>query len=123
MTKRTLTIRLEPDDATALNLLATQFASAWNSKTYQGEFLSYATAEQLFRVISPARWGVLQALQRETAPIGLRPLARKLQRDPSAVLRDLTLLESEGIIQQTESGSWLSPFSEIRTEFSLAHAA
>jgi predicted transcriptional regulator len=123
MSERKLTIRLEPSDKAALTQMSEQFLAAWKSGKDQGEFLSFATAEQLFRVITPAKWGVLQTLQEQHDPVGVRPLARMLQRDPTAVLRDLTALEHEGIIEKTEDGKWFCPFSEIRTEFLLAHAA
>lgn len=123
MHKRKLTIRLEPNEAAALANMSQRFMRAWKTGQPQDEFLSFATAEQLFRAITPARWGVLQALQDQTEPIGVRPLARQLGRDPTAVLRDLVSLEHEGIIEKNEQAKWFCPFSEIHTEFSLAHAA
>ena len=123
MTRRTLTISIQRDANTALEGLRSAFSSAWNSGTYQGEQRVYGSPEQLFRVFTPARWGVLEALQAQPAAIGVRPLARQLSRDPTAVLRDLNGLAAEGVVEQDDNGKWLCPFSEIRTDFALIRAA
>ena len=123
MTRRTLTISIQRDANATLEGLRNAFTSAWESGTYQGEQRIYGSPEQLFRVFTPARWGVLEALQAQAFPIGVRPLARLLDRDPTAVLRDLNGLAAESVVEQDENGKWLCPFSEIHTDFALIRAA
>jgi len=123
MTSRTLTIRIERDASAALDAMASTVSAAWKTGAYQGEFRVYGKPEQLFRVFTPVRWGLLEALQKLSAPIGLRPLARLVARDPSSVLRDLNALAEEDVVEKDAEGKWLCPFAAIHTDFTLARAA
>jgi predicted transcriptional regulator len=123
MTERTLTLSIKKNDQLSLEELRKTVTTAWQTGKYQGEYRAYSSPEQLFRIFTPARWGVLETLQQQSSSIGLRSLARLLQRDPTAVLRDLTALAEENIIEKDETGKWLCPFQIIHTDFTLYHAA
>ncbi len=119
---RTLTIRIEADAMAALERAGKQFTQAWDTGRYAGEFMSFESPASLFRLLTPARWGVLEGLQK-AGPCGLRPLARLLERDASAVHRDVAALLERGLIERDADGLLFVPFSRIHTEFDLAKAA
>lgn len=119
---RTLTIRIAGDSMTALHQAGREFIQAWETGTYAGELMSFESPAALFRLLTPARWQLLEALQKE-GPCGLRPLARRLARDPSAVHRDIAPLLERGLIEKDARGRLFVPFNRIHTEFDLAKAA
>lgn len=119
---RTLTIRIETDAMAALERAGQEFVQAWDSGRYAGETMSFESPASLFRLLTPARWGVLEMLQR-AGPCGLRPLARLLNRDASAVHRDVAALSERGLIEKDAEGFLFVPFGRIHTEFDLAKAA
>ena len=119
---KTLTIRIEADAMAALRRAGQQFADTWESGTYAGEVLSFESPASLFRLLTPARWGVLDELQR-SGYCGLRELARRLGRDASAVHRDVTALHERGLIEKDENSRLYIPFDRIHTEFDIAKAA
>jgi predicted transcriptional regulator len=119
---RTLTIRIDTDAMAALENAGKQFTEAWQQGNYAGETLSFESPAVLFRVLTPARWGVLTALQK-AGHCGLRELARNIGRDPSAVLRDVAVLVERGLVEKDEAGLLFVPFSRIHMEFDLARAA
>jgi predicted transcriptional regulator len=106
----------------ALELAGQQFTQAWHSGEYAGEFMSFESPASLFRLLTPARWGTLEALQR-AGHCGLRELARILERDASAVHRDIAALIERGLVEKDENGRLFVPFSRIHAEFDLAKAA
>lgn len=119
---RTLTIRIQPDALAALEQAGQQFTQTWGSGEYTGEFMSFESPATLFRLLTPARWGILDMLQR-TGRCGVRELARHLDRDASAVHRDISALIDRGLVEKDEGGKLFVPFSHIHAEFDLAKAA
>lgn len=119
---RILTIRIETDSLDALERAGQQFAEAWRHGDYAGEVMSFESPTALFRLITPARWGILSALQKE-GPCGIRALARVIKRDPSAVLRDIAILSERGLVKKDNGGKLFVPFSRIHAEFDLLKAA
>ena len=119
---KTLTIKIEADAMAALRRAGQQFVDAWESGAYAGAVLSFESPATLFRLLTPARWGVLDELQR-SGPCGLRELSRRLGRDASAVHRDVVALGKRGLIEKEENGHLFVPFDRIHTEFDIAKAA
>ena len=119
---RTLTIRIEADAMAALDRAGRQFIEAWDSRVYAGEFMSFESLAALFRLLTPARRGVLAELQR-AGHCGLRQLSRQLSRDASAVHRDVAALLERGLIEKDDDGRLFVPYTQIHTEFDLAKAA
>ncbi len=119
---RTLTIKIRADALAALTQAGQQFIQSWETGAYAGEVMSFESPASLFRLLTPARWGVLDALLKENH-CGLRELARRLERDPSAVHRDVTALLERGLIEKDEKNQLFVPFDSIHTEFDLAKAA
>lgn len=119
---RTLTIRIDTDPVAALERAGEAFIEAWQGGAYAGEVMSFESPAALFRVLTPARWGVLAELQK-AGPCGLRELARHLERDPSAVLRDVNALAERGLVERNDDGKLRVPFGRIHAEFDLASVA
>ena len=84
--------------------------------TAQGEHISFASLDLMHRVLTPNRWGVLKAMMGR-GEIGVRELARTLDRDVKAVHTDVTALADAGVIERTESGAVVFPFDAIRVNF------
>src|SRR6476659_8379054 len=84
--------------------------------TAQGEHISFASLDLMHRVLTPNRWDVLKALMGR-GEIGVRELARMLDRDVKAVHTDVTALADAGVISRTESGAVVFPYDAIRVNF------
>ncbi|MGN6102037.1 MAG: HVO_A0114 family putative DNA-binding protein, partial [Devosia sp.] len=85
---------------------------------YQGEFQGFASMEQLFEVLTPKRWALIQKLQ-AIGPSSLRGLARALGRDVKRVHADAAALLGEGIIERNAEGRLFVPFETIRIDIEL----
>lgn len=119
---RILTIRIETDASGALERAGQQFIDAWRQGDYTGEVMSFESPAALFRLLTPARWGILAALQK-AGHCGLRELARHVGRDQSAVLRDIAALSERGMVERDQTGKLFVPFARIHAEFDLSRAA
>ncbi len=117
--KRVAYIRIERDWKRALERGGQKFVQAWKAGKDQGSHFSFESPEALFRAITPARWTVIETLQRLGAS-SLRALARALARDVKAVHRDVHALIGLGLVEKDELGRLRVPFARIRTEFDLA---
>ncbi len=96
--------------------------AAVRSGKYQGEHFGFESPAALFRTITPKRWELLAVLQK-TGPLGIRGLARELDRDFRRVHDDVTALLQVGLIEKTDDGKVWVPFKEIRTNFVMHSAA
>lgn len=119
---RTLTIRIERDSAAALRRAGERFKRAWKTARYQGEVYSFESPAALFRVLTPARWGVLERLQ-ALGPSPLRALARSLERDVKSVHRDVRILIEQRLVEKDGDGNLVVPFDRIHAEFDLQRKA
>jgi predicted transcriptional regulator len=82
----------------------------------QGEHISFASLDLMHRVLNPNRWGVLKAMMGR-GEIGIRALARMLDRDVKAVHSDVVALADAGVISRTENGAVVFPYDAIRVDF------
>ena len=87
----------------------------------QGSFISFASAELLWKVITPKRWEVLRALT-GAGPIAIREVARRVGRDVKSVHGDVQALLKAGVIERSENGGILFPYDEIHVDFVLRAA-
>ena len=89
----------------------------------QGEHISFASLDLMHRVLvlTPNRWGVLKAMMGR-GEIGVRELARALDRDVKAVHTDITALVEAGVIERAESGAVSFPYDAVRVDFTVQAA-
>jgi len=87
----------------------------------QGNFISFANAELLWKVITPKRWEVLRALT-GAGPIAIREIARRVDRDVKSIHGDVQALLKAGVIDRAENGRIFFPYDEIHVDFVLRAA-
>ena len=115
---RLATIRVRSDTKQALQEMRQQFLATWKTSEYQGEVFEFESPAALFRLLTPKRWELLEALQAE-GPCGVRELAKLLERDVRRVHDDLSVLLEAGLVEKTEEGKLIVPFGEIHADFVL----
>lgn len=84
--------------------------------------ITFRSAESMARVLTPTRWGIVQALT-GAGPLGVRELARRVDRDVKGVHTDATALITAGVIDRAEDGKYLFPFDRVKVRFDIPAAA
>ena len=118
MSKRTLTVTLQPDWKAALR----QTGRRASARTYQGEVLNFESPGVFFGRMTERRWAIVCALkgQGETA---LRELARRVERDVKRVHVDVQELIELGLVERGEAGGVVCPFATVHIDMELRAAA
>jgi predicted transcriptional regulator len=114
MEKRTLTITLQPDWKAALRAAG----KSAQRGGYQGEFLNFESPGIFFSRLSERRWAIINALQ-VTGTVGVRELARYLQRDVKRVHADAQVLVELGLIERDDKGSLTCPYADIHVDMHI----
>lgn len=87
----------------------------------QGEFISFASVDLLWKVLTPRRWDLLKAMTGQ-GPMTIREAARRVGRDVKAVHGDVHTLLNAGVLDRTEDGRVAFPYDAVRVEFELKAA-
>jgi predicted transcriptional regulator len=87
-----------------------------------GEFISFASVELLWKVLTAKRWEILQAMTGQ-GEMTIREAARRVGRDVKAVHADISALLKAGILDRTESGRVIFPYDAVHVDFTLTSAA
>ncbi len=87
-----------------------------------GEFLSFATVELLWKVLTAKRWEILQAMTGE-GEMTIREIARRIGRDVKAVHGDVQALLLAGVLDRADTGRVVFPYDAVRVDFTLHKAA
>jgi predicted transcriptional regulator len=111
----TVTIKVSSNEDTRARMLG-----AFRGEE-QGAFISFASAELLWKVLTPKRWGVLQAMS-GAGPLAIREIARRVGRDVKSVHGDVQALLRAGIVDRAEDGRILFPYDEVHVDFVLRAA-
>lgn len=119
---RTATIQIRKDDDAVLRDAGSAFAKAWRSGGSASDLFTFSSPAQLFSVLSPRRWTLIERLQGLGA-ISLRGLARDLGRDVKRVHEDVAILLDWGLIQRTDDRRLIVPYGVIHADFDLSAAA
>ena len=98
-----------------------QTAAAFGGE-YVGEFISFATVELLWKVLTAKRWDILQAMTGQ-GEMTIREIARRVDRDVKAVHGDVRALLLAGVLDRAESGRVVFPYDAVRVDFTLRKAA
>ena len=117
MEKRTVTITVQSDWRGALRAAG----RAAQARRYQGERLNFETPEAFFGHMTARRWALVHALQ-GTGEISVRELTRRVARDVKRVHEDVTVLANLGLIERTERGGVVCPFTDIHVDMHLREA-
>lgn len=112
---RTVTLEVASRDK-----LSHRFSAAFEG-TAQGAFISFASAELLFKVISGKRWELLKVMT-GAGLLTIREAARRLGRDVKAVHGDVQALLQAGLLQKTEQGRIIFPYDAVHVDFLLSAA-
>lgn len=83
---------------------------------------TFRSAESMARTLTPLRWNVLQVMT-GAGELGVRELARRLERDVSAVHADCAALVTAGVVDRTSEGKYLFPFEHVKVQFEFRAAA
>lgn len=111
MEKRTLTITLQPDWKAALRAAG----KAAQKSSYQGETLNFQTPGAFFSRLTERRWAIVNVLQNAES-MGVRELARQVNRDVKRVHEDAQALVELGLIERTEKGVLSCPYADIHVD-------
>jgi predicted transcriptional regulator len=87
----------------------------------QGAYISFATPELLFRLLTAKRWELIRALT-GAGPVTIREAARRVERDVKAVHGDIHALLKAGVLQKTADGLIVFPFDAIHVDVVLRAA-
>ena len=97
-----------------------QMAAAFRGEP-QGEFISFASIELLWKVLTAKRWEILHAMTGQ-GELSIREVARRVGRDVKAVHGDVTALVHAGVLDRTENGIEF-PYDAVHVDFILSRAA
>jgi predicted transcriptional regulator len=115
-------IRILNDDDAVLNEAGNRFKKTWKTGKQSPAVFTFSSPAQLFSVISPKRWQLIEHLQ-HLGPSTIRGLARSLDRDVKRVHDDVTAMIEWGLIERNEDGLVHVPHSVIHAEFDLRAVA
>ena len=80
--------------------------------------IGFALTEQMLSVFTPERWRLVGVL-RETGPLTVAELARRLGRHYRNVHADCKRLEEWYVVERDESGRVSIPWGEVRVDIHL----
>ena len=117
MTERFLTITLQSDWKGALRAAGKAAAAV----TYQGEVLNFESPGHFFGQLSEKRWEIVRAAQGK-GELSVRELARVVGRDVKRVHEDVGILAELGLLERTEGGGVLCPYTSMHIDMYLKAA-
>ena len=117
MTERFLTITLQPDWQAGLRAAA----QAALQSTYQGEVLNFESPGHFFGKLTEKRWELARTAQGK-GELSVRELARLVDRDVKRVHEDVVVLADLGLLERTESGGVVCPYSSMHIDMYLKAA-
>ena len=77
---------------------------------------TFTSSEDLLRTLNANRWRMLTTLA-GAGPLGVRELARRVDRDVKGVHTDAAALVDCGLLEKTETGALLFPSLGVHVEF------
>jgi predicted transcriptional regulator len=119
---RKAVIQIRKDDDAVLDEMANRFTSAWKTGKSENDVFTFNSPAQLFSVISPKRWELIEKLQ-ATGPSSIRALARALDRDVKRVHEDCMAMMDWGLLERNDAGQVLVPYELIHADFNMSAAA
>ena len=93
--------------------------TAAKASTNQGESVNFESASAFFGKLTERRGDMIHALQSDGGDVGIRELARRLERDPSRIHQDAAILIELGLLEKSDTGSLRCPFKDIHVDMHL----
>ena len=87
----------------------------------QGAYISFASADLLWKVLTAKRWELLKAMT-GCGAMTLREAARRAGRDVKAVHGDVHALLTAGVLRRNADGKIEFPFDAVHVDFVLKAA-
>jgi predicted transcriptional regulator len=115
-------IQIIGSNAAILSEAGKRFKDVWKSGKPSPAVFTFSSPSQLFSVISPKRWELIERLQ-HLGPSTIRGLARALDRDVKRVHDDVTAMIDWGLVERNAEGLVHVPFSVIHAAFDLSAVA
>ena len=115
-------IQIRNGDEQILAESGSRFKQVWNSGEAAPALFTFSSPAQLFSVISPKRWALIEHLQ-HMGTMSIRGLARSLGRDVKRVHEDVIALIEWGLIERDGDGPVCVPFDVIHAGFDLRAVA
>jgi len=116
--KRTLTITTGENWQDALRAAGGRAATALGTGKYQGESLNFESPAAFFGQLTERRWQLIRMMMGR-GTVGVRELARRLDRGVKRVHEDAQILVALGLLEKTESGALQCPFDDIHVDMHL----
>jgi predicted transcriptional regulator len=117
MTDRYLTITMQSDWQGALRATA----KVADADTYQGEVLNFESPGRFFGQLTEKRWEIVCAAQGK-GELSVRELARAVGRDVKRVHEDVVILAELGLLERTEGGGLICPYSSMHIDMYMKAA-
>jgi predicted transcriptional regulator len=108
-------------DVCDLKTAAREFVRGWKTGIPQGEHISFASVELMFRVLTERRWELIKAMAGH-GPMSIREAARRVERDVKAVHGDVQALLKAGVLWKTDDGKIEFPFDRIHIDATVKAA-
>lgn len=102
-------------DLCDLKAAGREFVRAWKTGAPQGEHISFASVELMFRVLTDKRWELIRTMA-GAGPMSIREAARRVDRDIKAVHSDVQALLNAGVLWKTGDGKIEFPFEQIHID-------
>jgi predicted transcriptional regulator len=84
--------------------------------------MDFPSAERLFTIMTPERWGLIRKMAGAGA-LSVPELARRVERDPDSVYADIRALLNCGVLYSTGDGRIIFPFKAVHIDVLLEAAA
>ncbi|MEN5164415.1 hypothetical protein [Achromobacter kerstersii] len=115
---RTLTITINQDWRAFLSDASRRAERGVADGSYQGERLNFESPAAFFGQLTELRWNIVRIML-GAGEVGIRELARRLDRDVRRVHQDTQALVELGILEKSEDGSVNCPFTDIHIDMHL----
>jgi predicted transcriptional regulator len=88
----------------------------------QGERISFASVELLWKALTPRRWGLIRAMAGQ-GPMSLRAAARLVGHDVKTVHGDVQALLKVDVLEKDEAGRIVFPYDAVHVDFVVGKVA
>lgn len=122
MKRNILYVKVGQDPQVALKQFAATLTALEQDKTPEPYFgLGFENIAQLFSVFTPRRWELLASL-RQSGPVSVAELARRVSRDYKNVYNDVAQLIEWQVVEKDAKGRVFTPYSEISVDVRLPNS-